>query len=123
MSRKSQSSQSLAQTQDEEAAQLADDYKSNQLSQYDGEKAEAGLQGKEARPYGLGSRAAAIADDKHMIICQLIGGVRIHMKDETPGVIALRVIEVAEKVYNLAVERGFLEGEPKAEPQDATKPE
>lgn len=43
---------------------------------------------------------------------QLVGGIRIHVKDgESAGSVALRVVDIAEKVWQYGVERGFLQDE------------
>lgn len=105
MSRKSQSSQS--QHADESPAP-AEEETSSQHSPYDGaqELAEA----YNSPEPGTRPTIDTSADDKHLLIAQLVGGVRFIVKDgETPGVIALRVVETAEKIYRLAVERGFLQ--------------
>lgn len=48
-------------------------------------------------------------DDKHLLLCQIVGGIRIHVKDgESPGAVALRVVEITEKVWRYAIERGFI---------------
>lgn len=40
---------------------------------------------------------------------QIAGGIRIHVKEgESPGAVALRVVEIVDKVYEYAAARGIV---------------
>lgn len=54
-------------------------------------------------------RSSQAEDDRHLLLAQLVGGIRIHVKDgESPGAVALRVVEMAEKIWIRALEKGFV---------------
>lgn len=101
MSRRSNAPASRGRTQDQAAAAIEAEEASNLPSPSDGEKL-----AKAYAPVNLAQ------DDRHLLIMQLVGGIRIHVKDgESAGSVALRVVDIAEKVWQYGVERGFLQDE------------
>lgn len=59
---------------------------------------------------GFQDRAAYMQEEKRLMLMHLVGGIRIHVKDgESAGAVALRVVEIAEKVWQYGEERGFIE--------------
>lgn len=59
---------------------------------------------------GFKDRASYMQEEKRLMLMHLVGGIRINVKDgESPGAVALRVVDIAEKVWQYGEERGFIE--------------